>query len=78
MGPFGRECRHWAGVGDEKEESGGEDAANGGLNVTKLNTIQIHYTKNVGGCKAIKTEDFEHLEGGDEGATALADYVGGW
>lgn len=42
VGAFCGECREWAGVGDEEEERGGEDAGDGGLDVTEFDSVEIH------------------------------------
>ena len=56
---------------DTQEANRHEHPTNGDLIITKLDTVEILYTKTVCSDKTIQGENLVHLNGGHEGAATL-------
>ena len=46
------------------------------MTVTELDPLQVEDRLRVGQDEGVEGQDFEHLEGGDQGAPALLDHMG--
>lgn len=60
---------------DRQEADTHEDAADGDLTVTKLDTIKVEDTQTVCADQAVQRKNLVHLDGGDKCASSLSDDV---
>ena len=58
---------------DTQEANRHEHPANGDLIITKLDTVEILYTKTVCSDETVQGENLVHLDGRDEGTATLSD-----